>query len=368
MSTPVMNDENVTDPELWPVSGLGCRRSLVDPAVLQLTWGRGTDRRQFETTTARLASYLLGLDSPVRASRLAAELADRLAVPVAEGRSLVDRLINAGLLTGEPGSSAPGRRMWSRLAWQDAAELHDATRATTQYRTTGAAPPPAVRDRMSERAVPLPVPSAGLTDVGLIDTLRRRRTHRRFTDATISTQQLSDVLHWTFRPIINGSSGPRRTTPSSADRLIDGGLSQPFTVFPLLDPHQGPAGLLRVDWRFRYNNRQHALEPIGDGKPAISAISELLWEQDFGVGAPAFLIFAVNWGEYMRQHGSSDGFRMAQLDLGAFMQTALMVATGLGLRTFITPALDDARVAHVLGTEDSEQAPSYLLALGAPTR
>jgi hypothetical protein len=113
---------------------------------------------------------------------------------------------------------------------------------------------------------------------------------------------------------------------------------------------------------------QHALEPIGDGKPAISAISELLWEQDFGVGAPAFLIFAVNWGEYMRQHGSSDGFRMAQLDLGAFMQTTLMVATGLGLRTFITPALDDARVAHVLGTEDSEQAPSYLLALGAPTR
>jgi hypothetical protein len=46
------------------------------------------------------------------------------------------------------------------------------------------------------------------------------------------------------------------------------------------------------------------------------------------------------------------------------MQTALVTSAALGLRTFMTPAVDDGRVARLLGTDESVYAPCYTLAVG----
>jgi len=351
-----------SDPTLWTAPDVLCRPSLTDSTELQLVWGHGADRRQFTTRSASLASYMVQLTEGVTATGVVEDLTNRLTVPAEDARLLVDRLIREGLLTTDvPVPPAPTKRLWSRLGWQDAAELHRATMGTTSSGVSDPRPdkpePPAAPE------IPLPPTAAELTSVELVEALRRRRTHRGFADMTISVQQLAEVLHWTFRA---ASNGPRRchTTPSALSS--SGDTTNLITVFTLLDPRQGPPDLLEHGWRFRYRPDRHTVEPIGDSGSTFEAISDLLWEQDFGVGAPAFLVFAVNWEEYMRRHPSPAGYRIAQLDLGAYMQTALMVATGLGLRTFITPALDDARIARVLGTEDAERVPSYLLAVGAP--
>lgn len=228
-------------------------------------------------------------------------------------------------------------------------------------------PLPLPRDLVSPHAVALPPASERLKNVPALEALAKRRTHRNFSDTTLSVQQLSDILHWTFRPVASAGGKSLHTTQYSAGQPDDQVAANPLTAFVLLDPKTGPAELLEIDWRFRYSPAHHALEPTGSGRPEMESISELLWDQDFSVGAPAFVIFALNWSEYMTRTPASHAYRQTQFDLGAFMQTALMVAAALDVRTFLTPALDDERFARILGTEDSEQAPSYMLALGART-
>lgn len=64
----------------------------------------------------------------------------------------------------------------------------------------------------------------------------------------------------------------------------------------------------------------------------------------------------------MRQHPSSRRCQNTELCLGAYVRTGLMVAPCSGSRTFITPALDDVRIASASGTTGSEQMPGHLLA------
>lgn len=383
---------------LWPRGDVVVRRSLTDARTLQVAWGEGVRRAELATESPALAAWLMSLRGPTSAAALAEEAEVALDMSAREAHALVRHLIEQELFTTAPvAARTPGHHTWSAIGWQDAAVLHAATRdgltgpaaEPPRYGPDGtrdvsrpavggrdraepvpaAVELPAVHDRVSRRAVVLPPASPRLAAVDLAAALRNRRTHRNFTNTVLTVQDLADVLHWTFRRVIRQDGHTHLTTQVSVQHTAGATVPlQPFTAFLLLDPKSGPEDLLAVDWRFRYSPAHHALEPTGSGRPSMDSIGELLWDQDFSVGAPAFLVFAVNWSEYMRWCPTSAAYRLTQFDLGAFMQTALLVATALDVRTFLTPALDDERFARILGTDDSEQAPSYLLALGARER
>ncbi|MBB5867340.1 hypothetical protein F4553_000719 [Allocatelliglobosispora scoriae] len=360
------------DQEMWLVPHTAVTRSLTEPTGFRIAWGEGPARDEITDLSPALAEWLLSLNSPVTPRRMAHTLQTALRIPSAEASALVAGLINRGLFASQPHSLSEGHRIWSAIGWHDAAALHSATRDTALRYEPLDAPTddlPSVTDHTSVHAVALPPVSRSLDQADFFTAFKDRRTHRNFQNTTLTVQQLADLLHWTFRPAVpNGpaaaeDSASRPVTPFSAQRPGADLPAEPLTAFVLLDPKTGPAELLKVDWRFRYSARHHTLEPAGNG-PKIESISELLWDQDFSVGAPAFIIFCVNWREYMARHRSSYGYRLSQLDLGSFMQTALVAASALHLRTFLTPALDDERFAQILGTEDSEQAPCYMLAIG----
>ncbi len=355
---------------LWPTQPVIGRRALTDPTRLEVAWGEGPGRRCFRTDSPALVTLLVGLRGPITSAQLAQRIAEAAGSPLVQARETVRALVTDGLLVTEPHLPTESELIWSRIGWRDAAVLHAATRTSGEAAGMSGAtrpeePLPLPRDLVSSRAVALPPASERLKSVPALEALGKRRTHRNFSDTTLSVQQLADILHWTFRHIVSAGGRSLHTTPFSAGRPDDRVAAHPVTAFLLLDPETGPAELLEIDWRFRYSPAHHALEPTGSGRPEMASISELLWDQDFSVGAPAFVIFALNWSEYMTRIPSSHAYRQTQFDLGAFMQTALMVAAALDVRTFLTPALDDERFARILGTEDSEQAPSYMLALGA---
>lgn len=361
--------------ELWTAAAVNVRRCLVDPGQLEVVWGEGAGRSSYRTASPALAACLISLKGPATAAQMVETIVARCGVPTAEADALVRHLVAAGLLLPEPPSLSQGHLIWSSIGWRDAAILHAATRNTVRAdvpvlsgQLQAQEPLDLPRDQISSHAVQLPPVSDGVARTDMLEVLQQRRTHRNFADTNISVQQLADLLHWTFRPLISAGGRDHHTTQFSAELPGHDTTATPITAFLLLDPKNGPADLLEVDWRFRYSPAHHALEPTGSGRPTMESISELLWEQDFSVGAPAFVIFAINWNEYMTRCQSSFGYRLTQFDLGAFMQTALLVASALGIRTFLTPALDDERFAQILGTEDSTQAPGYMLALGARTR
>ncbi|MGH3716338.1 MAG: nitroreductase family protein [Micromonosporaceae bacterium] len=70
------------------------------------------------------------------------------------------------------------------------------------------------------------------------------------------------------------------------------------------------------------------------------------------------------WKQFMWKYRIARAYRFAFVECGAFMQTALTVATGLGVSAFQTPAIDDAAFCDLLGVEDVDLGPIYMAAFG----
>jgi SagB-type dehydrogenase family enzyme len=307
-----------------------------------------------------------------------------LGLDEAAAADLLDSMLQYGLFSKdepEPPPFSSAERLWVDLNWSDALTLHRATRNTIWRRDYPAtaqvmtwtyhdrpvvpdSPRPVLHDPPADDAIALPPPSSTLDEQDVVTTMHKRRTTRDFSATAIDMTDLSTILHWCFRPIVPGPTRSFYTTQSSADGFRELQEPRPITVFALLagpgTPSRATAAGTRV---FRYSPDHHALVPLPDAGD-WSALSDLMWGQDFSDGAPAMLVLALNWSQYMWKYRCSYAYRMAHLDLGSFMQTTLLVATALGLRTFVTPAIDDRRMADVLGTDESECAPSYVVALG----
>jgi SagB-type dehydrogenase family enzyme len=361
------------------------RPSLVGAGAILLAWGSGSEREYATTHSAKLASWLLTLHDAGSEAALIADASQVLGITPDAAAAIVRHFRAAGLLRpvdDRPTPLSPAWHRWQDLGWHDAAEFHQATRFTRwrhkyppnptvmtwfhgDKRVEPEGPRPAVADDVSDRAVSLPPASTALAQTSAREAFARRRTSRQFRGTAVSAQQLGDVLHWTFQPLIAGETRRYYTTQSSSDGFRERVTPQPISAFVLLDAQHGPAELIAHGTCLRYSPRHHALDPFTPGDPPITKVNELMWGQDFADEAPALIIFVVNWDQYMWKYRSSFAYRMAHLDLGAFMQTALLAATACGLRTFLTPAVDDAKAADYLRMEASVRDPLYVLALGS---
>lgn len=368
--------------DIYVAADIQIRYSLVDKSLLQITWGEGSHREEFETDSAELAALLMTLDSPTPANVVLERMA-MAGISNAEAVELIGVLLGHHLFSAEPFAEvSEAEKTWVRLGWQDALMMHRATRNTLwrhdyppnpQVMTwffhdteiLPDTPRPEIADIITDDTLYLPDATEQLTQVNAIEAIHRRRTHRNFEGTTLTLDAVSDLLHWAFRPIIPGATRKYFTTLSSADGFREKHEIYPISVHVYFDPAKFPAGFQSEHTLFTYNPRHHALVPISSQRDPEFRFSRLLWDQEFADGAPMMLILGINWDQFMWKYRSSHAYRMAHYDLGAYMQTAMVIATGLGLRTFITPAIDDDRFARLLGTTESQYAPSYVLAVGA---
>jgi SagB-type dehydrogenase family enzyme len=357
------------------------RRCLTKPEFLQLAWGSGSSREEFETDSPRLAIWLLSLTSPHTATELAAAAKDELGLCSDDALKLVHTFVEHRLLAPKNGSLPEAERTWTRLEWWDALTFHRAIRGMRwrhEY-PEGAdvytwfdrdklvspnTPPPEVIDEPSESEIELPEPTADVYRANLRKTLDVRRTSRHFAGARIDLEKLSDLLHWTFRPIVPGPSHRRYFTTRLATDSYRKVPPEGVTAYTVFDPGKLPAPLGNSQWIYRYSPQRHSLVPVSCEGKAFRAFSDLLWAQTFADGAPVIIVLAVNWGFYMWKYRYSTFYRMAHFDLGSLMQTLLLVATALDVRTFITPAIDDLRFANLLNTHPNERDAAYIVALG----
>ena len=335
------------------------RRSLVDASRIQICWGEGPERRQLTTTSHGLASWLLEVADGSLPS-LVSSAAAALAMTRAEAARTVERLRRGRLLVPAGAEPEASEREWLLCNLHDALTFHRATRGTSWTALSpldpeiGSAGPRGATTAEDEPldGVSLPVPSAAVSRQEFFRTLHRRRTTRSFASAEIGLQQVSDVLWWSTR---SGDGD----APCADDSCA-------LTLYAIFDPEKAPPEVPRDALVCRYDPARHRLLRTGStDRPGPH--SALLSEQAFVDGAPLILVLAINWRRYMRSR-SPYTYRRAHLDTGAFMQRTLLIATALGLRTFVTAALDDARFESLLGVDDSVSAPSYIVALGAVGR
>ncbi|MDB6442145.1 SagB family peptide dehydrogenase [Pseudomonas sp. 21TX0197] len=199
-----------------------------------------------------------------------------------------------------------------------------------------------------------------LQDASLIQTLVGRSTSRSFRDQPISIEQVSTLLYLSLgylneRRDIHGAAGPeslgaRRSSPSG------GGLNACEGYLYVRDVTGLAPGL------YAYLPDEHALSLTASLPEA--PLGRLLCGQHFINPLPFGLFITSRFDKLWWKYAHSRAYRMAFVETGHVSQTFLMVATALGLDTWLTGALSDREVERLLGLEDSCEQPLFFVGCG----
>ncbi|AZC24844.1 SagB/ThcOx family dehydrogenase [Pseudomonas sessilinigenes] len=198
----------------------------------------------------------------------------------------------------------------------------------------------------------LPTPNyQELINASLWHTLVKRQTCRDFYDETISIESLSTILGGTLGAVDRGHYdspvgvqrfGYRRTSPSA------GGLQATEGYVWVRKVKDITPGI------YHYVNDEHYLEEISP--LPIDPLSTLLcnqhWCDDLAFAIFFVAKFDVMWWKYPH----SRAYRPMLMDIGHLSQTFQLLATALGLQTWLTGYFHDKEINNLLKlTEPKEQ-------------
>jgi SagB-type dehydrogenase family enzyme len=223
------------------------------------------------------------------------------------------------------------------------------------------APTPDTRtaERLAGELITLPKPSC-LPEGSLANTLIERKTCRTFTGDSLSLEEVSALLYLSLGYLrereddvdesIAEGLGARRTSPSG------GGLNA-CEGFLLV---QNVSGL--KPGLYAYHPTEHALSFVN---PLPSRpLGQLLCGQHFINNLPVGLFITSRFDKLWWKYEHSRAYRMAYVEAGHISQTFQLVATALGLNTWLTGALTDDQVETLLGLNDSAEQPLFFVGCG----
>lgn len=223
------------------------------------------------------------------------------------------------------------------------------------------APAPNARltERQARELIALPEPSS-LSEGSLANALIGRKTCRTFTDEAISLEDVGTLLYLSLgylherendvdETIVEGL-GARRSSPSG------GGLNACEGFLYVQNVSGLQPGL------YAYHSTNHALSFVNPAPD--SPLGQLLCGQHFINNLPVGLFITARFDKLWWKYEHSRAYRMAYVEAGHISQTFQLVATALGLNTWLTGALTDDQVETLLGLEDNAEQPLFFVGCG----
>lgn len=367
----LQNADEVWDATLFVTSTLSVSPSLEEAGSYEVAWGEGTFREFFSTKPA-LAALLVTAPAHTTLRKETDRIASGMKIRQDDALDLIRGLRAYGFYRDTPRVLSAAEKRWLDVSWHDALDLHLATheikwihdysgnpKVMTKYhidkRVEPATPPPR-RYPVPIGGPSIPLPARMPLAENFFEVQGNRRTRRKFDGTAIDLDEVSTILDWTFRPQWP-VDGPRYYATQTYSR------GAPFVAFCIFQGSGGPTELNRDFSVYQYDPENHALA-MRDPAGSLDDWRDILWGQSYADGAPMALVIAVDWQQYMWKYRYSRAYRFPYFECGAVMQTALTVATALGIDAFQTPAIDDAKVAQLIGTADTDVGPIYLAAFG----
>lgn len=213
--------------------------------------------------------------------------------------------------------------------------------------------------RSVQPLITLPVPGA-INDDSLTQALMRRKTCRSYTGAAVTLNEVGTLLYLTLGylpprkdahadPVAPGLEA-RRSCPSG------GGLNA-CEGFVLA---QNVSGL--EPGIYAYHSAEHALSRIS--ALPDPELGQLLGGQHFINNLPLGVFITARFDRLWWKYEHSRAYRMAFIEAGHLSQTFQLVATTLGLNTWLTGAFADAQVENLLGIAGSAEQPLFFVGCG----
>ncbi|MFP5405933.1 MAG: SagB/ThcOx family dehydrogenase [Gammaproteobacteria bacterium] len=300
-------------------------------------------------------------ESPIEHARLLGELID-VGVLWTDERWGLFEAANAGVhLEWEDHGWASAKLfhdsiVYSRFLQGDAEGWDEQVRAMEEIRDEGEGPPVVKRYPPEFERIALGAPHDPLTR-NFGEVLHGRRTCRVFDgERPVTRASLASVLFHAAKAqesTHNRFFGPhiKRTSPS-------GGSRHPVEIYPQV--FDSPDGL---DGSFYYDFVEHCLVRLGDADRGLMyelCQKQAALERNFVV----FLV-SVRFVRHYWKYRYPKSYLFALFDVGHLVQTLILVCEALGLRCFLTPALDVAGAQRHLGLDNIyDECPVYFLAAG----
>ena len=217
-------------------------------------------------------------------------------------------------------------------------------------------PPPPTEKPFPQDALLIDlVPPEDLT-VGrmpLIEAIKGRKSHRRFTEEPLTLEELSFLLWATqgVRELLDGGSFTRRVVPS-------GGSRHPFETYLFVNRVTGiEPGL------YRYLPLEHKLCFLYADPGLAEKVNEASRGQRFvGQSAVAFIWTVIPYRTEWRY--SIISHKVIALDAGHLCQNLYLASEAIGAGTCAIGAYDQAKMDAILGLDGSEEFAIYVAPVG----
>ncbi len=186
----------------------------------------------------------------------------------------------------------------------------------------------------------------------VIDALAGRKSHRKFTDAGLSLEELSFLL-WATQGVreVLESGTVRRTVAS-------GGNRHPFETYLVVNRVEGlKPGL------YRYLPLDEKMCRLGEVDDAVARVGEGCHGQNFvGEGAVVFIWSVIPYRTEWRYSHLSH--RAIAIDSGHVCQNLYIACAAIGVGTCAIGAFDQARMDSLVGVDGKDEFVIYLAPVG----
>ncbi|MFB4420874.1 SagB/ThcOx family dehydrogenase [Streptomyces sp. QL37] len=187
-----------------------------------------------------------------------------------------------------------------------------------------------------------------------------RRSHRRFSGAPVSLDQLGTLLFHSFAPYRPLQGGPSASQQDRAGSRT-GGRHEVEAYVVAYDVKGVQPGL------YHYSAARHALELLGTDA-SRERVAELTYHQEPSYEG-AFTVFTTAVADRLAwKYRHPHAYRRWMHDADHYGRTFALTATALGLGPFQTVAFADSEVERFLGLDPAEEFAVYLLSAGFPER
>lgn len=195
----------------------------------------------------------------------------------------------------------------------------------------------------AQESLKLPLPQK---DLSLSKLLEERDSVRKFTEKSISLQELSSIL-WAGQGMKESSK--KRTTPSA-------GALYPIELFLIAKNVSGlKAGI------YHYEIFSHSLKLIVSGDKGKELFEKGALRQEWVSKAPAIVVITFVKSRTSKKYGER-AERYIAIETGACMQNIYLMVESIGLGTCAVGAFDDAKVKSILKLREEE--PILLMPIG----
>ena len=199
----------------------------------------------------------------------------------------------------------------------------------------------------------VPYDKLSVEDVPVRECIRRRKSHRRFTQDALSREELSYLLWATQGIRDNGGpgSGSRRTVPSA-------GARHPFETYLLLNRVEGLDGGL-----YRYLPLEHKLLFLYSDPRLPGKVADGCRDQPFvGEAAAVFIWTVIPYRSEWRY--SVVAPKMIALDAGHLCQNLYLAVEAIQSGTCAIGAYNQEKMDALVGVDGREEFVIYAAPVG----